>query len=399
MKHFGLHALFLCGFRPFFLAAVLTALVAMSLWGGFLFLGLPLPPVTGGPLVWHGHEMILGFGVAALVGFLLTATPELTDTPPIPRKWVILLVALWLLARLGYAIGGHGQWLTAFTEIGLLGLLAALIAPRLWNDPQRRHLAFLWAVLLLWGGTLGFHLDALRGHYPMRWLLAAAGLFMALIVLAMSRISMRIVNEELKRLGRDDLEYLSRPPRRNLTVFCIGAYTLAELLAPLHPVSGWLALAAAAAVFNLTNDWHLGRPLFRRWILMLYVVYWLIALGYLVLGLSILTDTVLVGAGRHLLMIGGLGGAAFMVMNIAGRIHVGLALERRPWLPLAMGALMGAALVRAGAAYPGSAAGILLLLAMTGWLLAFALLLIRLAPLWLRPRGDGGAGCAGPSEQ
>jgi len=388
--------LFLCGFRPFFLAATLTALLAMLGWGAFLRLGLPLPSVSGGPMIWHAHEMIFGFGVAALIGFLVTAAPELTDTPPLRTEPVVLLLALWLLARLGYLVGGLGQWLTAAAEITLLALLSTLIAPRLWRDPERRHLAFLWAVLLLTGITIGFHVDALRGAYPMRWLLAASGVFMTLIVLAMSRVAMRIVNDELSRLQRHDTEYLSRPPRRNLAIFCISAYTLAELIAPLHPVSGWLALAAAAAMLNLTNDWHIGRALFQRWIFMLYVIYWLIKLGYLAMGLTILTGMGHISAGRHLLLMGGLGGAAFIVMNIAGRIHVGLELERRHWLPLAMGLLVLATLLRAAAMQPSMPYLATITAAILAWLAAFGLLLTFLAPLWLKPRPDDQQGCAGP---
>ncbi|MFP4273243.1 MAG: NnrS family protein [Halothiobacillaceae bacterium] len=388
--------LFLCGFRPFFLVAVLTGLIAVLAWGGFLLMGLPLPAVTGGPIVWHAHEMIFGFGLAALVGFLVTAAPELTETPSIRPAPVIALLLLWFVARLAYLIGGPGQWLTAAAEIALLGLLAALIAPRLWRDPDRRHLGFLWAVLVLSAIAIGFHVDALRGAYPMRWLLAAMGVFMVLIVLAMSRISMRIVNDELERLQQHDTEYLSRPPRRNLAMFCIGAYTLAELVAPLHPVSGWLALAAGAAMLNLTNDWHVGRVLFHRWILMLYSIYWAIALGYLVIGASVLAELGHIAAGRHLLLMGGLGGAAFMVMNIAGRIHVGLELERRRWLPTAMGLLVAAALLRALASLPGMPYEGVMAAAILAWLAAFLLLAVYLLPLWLKPRADDREGCAGP---
>ncbi|MFP4295515.1 MAG: NnrS family protein [Halothiobacillaceae bacterium] len=391
-------ALSLCGFRPFFLAAVVTALVAMAAWTAFLFVGLPLPATPGGPLVWHAHEMILGFGLAALAGFLVTAAPELTDTEPFRPAPVGVLVALWLVARLGFWVGGFGAWVTALAEIALLGGLLLLIAPRLWSDPARRHLAFFWAVLAMLLVVIGFHVDALRGVPPMRWLLVATGLFMVLIVLAMGRISMRIVNDELQAAGFEDRSYRSRPPRRNLAIFCISAFTIAEWVAPMHPVSGWLALAAAAALFNLMNDWHLGRVVFRRWIFMPYVLHWMLALGYLFLGLSILGETGHASAARHLLLIGALAGAALLVMSIAGRIHAGLPLETGRWLPLAVGLLLVSALARAATGVAGLPGSWLLALAAIAWIVVFVAALVWLVPIWLRARPDDAPGCAGPPD-
>lgn len=367
----------------------------MLAWGAVFILGVPAPQVAGGPLVWHAHEMIFGFGFAALIGFLLTAAPEFSNTPSIQRNSVVWLFVLWLVARLGYNIGGYGQWLTAIAEVLLIVLLILMITPQLWHDSEKRHLAFVWALLLMAGITFGFHFDALRGVYPMRWLLAATGVFMVLIVLAMSRISMRIINNELEYSGQTNTEYLSRPPRRNLAIFCISAYTLAELITANHPVSGWLALAAASALLNLTNDWHLGRVLFRRWVFMLYVIYWMIALGYLFIGISILTATGIVSTARHLMLIGGFGGAVFVVINIAGRIHSGLSLERRLWLPLAMGLLIFSALLRFLAYQPGFHFMFFFTAAIFSWVLSLILPMIFLAPVWLKPRSDGQEGCAG----
>ena len=68
------------GFRPFFLLAVLFATLAVPLWlgayTGNLGLASPLPAS-----LWHGHEMLFGYGAAVLAGFLLTATPSWRPGP------------------------------------------------------------------------------------------------------------------------------------------------------------------------------------------------------------------------------------------------------------------------------------------------------------------------------
>jgi len=224
-----------------------------------------------------------------------------------------------------------------------------------------------------------------------------------LIVVAMSRISMRILNDAIqarREAGHDvDDDYRARPPRRNLAIFCISLFTLAEWLALPAPLNGWLALATAAAMFNLLNDWHIGRALLERWSLMLYSVYWLMALGYGALGVSLLADGFASSAGRHLLTLGAMGVSILAVLCIAGRTHSGYALDQRRWVPIATCLLVLAALLRASAGLPGAPVPLLNMLAGLGWLTVFGLALRYLAPIWLRPRPDGGTGCEEPMDE
>lgn len=243
--------------------------------------------------------------------------------------------------------------------------------------------------------TGGFYFDVLTGAYPMRWLLVMIGLLRALIVIALSRISMRIVNAALNKTGETGTAYLARPPRRNLAIFCILLYTLAEFVALQHPVSGWLALAAAAALFNLTNDWHIGRALLQRWAFMLYLVYWFMALGYAVIGVAILMETAWVSAGRHLLLIGALGLAVFAVMNIAGRAHAGFEPDKRRWVPVAVILIVSAAVLRAMIHVGPIGSSLAIAAASICWIGAFSLHLIFHWQVLTGPRTDGQHGCAG----
>lgn len=399
------HAIWLCGFRPFFLAAALGAPLFIGLWVAFLVFGIPLPAVAGGTFVWHAHELIFGVALAAVAGFALTAIPEFTATPAFGRSATRRLAALWLAGRLAFwssgLLGAPALAVSAVAHLGLLGYLAALLAPRLWRDPERRHLAFLWALAALGACVAGFYLDALLGAHsvanPARWLHAALGVLMMLIVVAMSRISMRIVNAALEERASDAapaVEYRARPPRRNLAIFCIGLTTLAELVAPGTRIGGWLALAAAAALLNLLNDWHVGRALFRRWPLMLYGVYVLMAAGYALMGAAIVLDGGFFSAGRHLAAVGAMGLAIYAVLCIAGRMHCGLPLDERPWVPAGAWLIVAGALLRAATALPGAPAALLGLSGLL-WGAAFALYAWRMAPLFLAPRADGGRGCEG----
>jgi uncharacterized protein involved in response to NO len=394
------HPLWLCGFRPFFLLTALSAVGLIALWGIFLGHGLPLPSVAGGPFVWHAHELIFGFSLAAVAGFALTAIPEFTGSTAVPPRPVRLLVALWLVGRIAFwlsgALGAPALAIAGLAHLGLVAGLIVLLTPRLLADPERRHLSFLWALAAFALLIAGFYIDALAGTNPARWLHAAIGLLMILIVIAMSRISMRIVNGAIdERNEEEPIEYRARPPKRNLAIVCIALFTSAEFFVPGERIGGWLALAAAAALCHLQSDWHVGRALLRRWPLMLFGVYLLMAAGYGLMGLSLLAGLDAFSAGRHLLTVGAIGLNIYVVLNIAGRMHCGHALDERPWVPLGAAAIFAAAVLRAATALPGMPANLLLTLSALLWIAAFTFHVWHMGPLLAGPRSDSGTGCEG----
>lgn len=60
------------GFRPFYLGGTLLAALIVPLWVVFFLGQVQLAPSVP-PLLWHAHEMLFGFAVSIIVGFLLTA--------------------------------------------------------------------------------------------------------------------------------------------------------------------------------------------------------------------------------------------------------------------------------------------------------------------------------------
>ncbi|NBC12331.1 MAG: hypothetical protein GVY09_03120 [Gammaproteobacteria bacterium] len=137
------------GFRPFFLLAAGYAVLPMLLWSGFL-LGLWGVPVDGDPFAWHMHEMVFGFGGAALAGFLLTAVPEFTDSKPVTSWRLAVLVLCWIAARLAvWNAASLGPWPAAVLGLLFLGWLIALVAPPLWTRAAGRHRALVYGLAAL----------------------------------------------------------------------------------------------------------------------------------------------------------------------------------------------------------------------------------------------------------
>ncbi|MFT0850463.1 NnrS family protein [Achromobacter sp. F4_2707] len=186
----------------------------------------------------------------------------------------------------------------------------------------------------------------------------------------------------------------------NLAIVCVGLCSLAEFSLGDNLITGWTALAAAAAMLNLLNDWHVGRPLFNRWALMMYAFYWLVAVGYGLMGAAWLGAPLLPSAGRHVLMAGAMGLSIFTIMAMVGRIHAGLWLDRRIWLPLTAMTLVLATLLRAIAGFYAAAwTATLLLVSGMMWAACFATYLLVTWPVLTGPRSDGLVGCQEPMQR
>src|SRR3984885_11216306 len=116
------------GFKPFFLAAGLWSAVAVARWIFLLTAGIERPSRFD-PLAWHIHEMLFGFVMATIAGFLLTAIPNWTGRPPVGGALLALLAGLWLLGRIVCLISSFTPvWLAIAADLSFPALLVAVIA-------------------------------------------------------------------------------------------------------------------------------------------------------------------------------------------------------------------------------------------------------------------------------
>lgn len=88
------------GFRPFFLGAAVFAVLSILVWMGISAFGLNLRPGGLPAMTWHAHEMIFGYSLAVVAGFLLTAIHNWTDRPTLNGIPLLLLFLLWAGARI-----------------------------------------------------------------------------------------------------------------------------------------------------------------------------------------------------------------------------------------------------------------------------------------------------------
>ncbi|PHX43003.1 short-chain dehydrogenase [Pseudomonas sp. NZIPFR-PS2] len=135
-------------FRPFFLGACLLAALVVPLWllalGGLTGEWQP----AGGWLAWHRHELLFGFGLAIIAGFLLTAVQTWTGRAGLSGTPLAVLAALWVAARVGWLLNVPMP-LLAVLELSFPLAVAGVMGWTLWKVRQTRNYPIVLVLVLL----------------------------------------------------------------------------------------------------------------------------------------------------------------------------------------------------------------------------------------------------------
>jgi len=368
-------------FRPFFLAAALCAVIAIPLWLVFLWTGLAPAGVSTS---WHIHEMLTGFAATTILGFVLTAVQTWTGQRSVHGGILLLMLALWFVARICWLLGPALYWPGAIAD-GLLFLFAAGAMARLVYRARNWRNAFFVAVFLAFAVFSGLYTLALeQGDFNAAR--ALQDFVFYLIVHVVLVVGGRVIPFFSDRL-------LGRPETQR--------YRWLELAALLSSVTFMLAItysrtgatlqvcAALVAMLNLLR-WLSWKPWQSRSVALLWSLH--TAYAFLILGFSAIAVGLPISVSVHIIAVGGIG---LMILAMISRVslgHSGRPLELPPGLVAAYCALVVAALSRALAGMLPHYYLPLLAIAAAAWTLGFALFLYRYLPILTTPRVDGKPG-------
>jgi len=147
-------ALFRLGFRPFFLGAGIFAVLTMLLWT-LLYAGQFSLPLSGIPMTyWHAHEMIYGYGLAVIAGFLLTATKNWTGQQTLHGWALVALFGVWLLARLMPLLNIPIMWIAIADLSFCLALIISIAVPIIKVRQWQQLILLINITLLTIGNSL-----------------------------------------------------------------------------------------------------------------------------------------------------------------------------------------------------------------------------------------------------
>ncbi|MDH4230040.1 MAG: NnrS family protein [Nitrospirota bacterium] len=373
--------------RPLFLGAALTAAGAMALWMAYLNGVAPFSRYYGPH--WHAHEMLFGYTIAAMGGFLLTAVPNWTDTPPLRGLPVLGLSLLWLAGRVAPFFSGdpglHGLSPLVVALIDLAFIPALMVAVAI---PMLRSGGFLDNVVLpllagLFAANLFTHLERLRG-LP----LGQQGLYLALTLylFAIAYIGGRVIPSFTQRLAGAHPRVW--PLVEKLAPATMLVFMLTHVFVP-FTVQDQLAALSVAVVHGvrLWGWWH--RSIWRE------PLIWVLHAGYawMVLGMFLTametSGWLAAGVSAHAFTVGALGMMTLGLMARAALGHTGRPVATLPLIGVAFALLGLAAMARIAATLVPVEHHLHLLMAAGGlWVAAFALFLIRYLPILLGPEGD-----------
>ena len=372
------------GFRLFFLAATIWAVVAMLLWIGMLA-GIWWPPIAFDVVSWHAHALLVGYLGAVLAGFLLTAVPNWTGRLPVRGAPLLILFLLWLAGRIAVLLSLRLPGLAVMAaDLAFLAALALFLGREIVAGRTWKNLPVLVLLGSFLAGAAWFHLDHRAGLRPVdgggfRLMLGMAVMMIALIG---GRIVPSFTRNWLVRQGRAERP---APPMQGFDRLALGGLLLAVLLWVFEARGAGVALLFAG-VLHLVRlaRWH-GPLTWREPLLgVLHLAYLFVPLGSFGLGLALLLDTPS-GLALHLWTAGGIGLMTLAVMTRASLGHTGRELHAGPatqaiYLALALAVafrLLAGPLIPPHLAY-----------ALSGslWIAGFAGFVAVYGPILLRPR-------------
>jgi uncharacterized protein involved in response to NO len=378
-------ALWQLGFRPFYLLASIFAALSIGLWA-LQFAGWIGHVYLQGPM-WHAHEMLFGFTLAVMVGFLFTAGRNWSNQPTPTGAPLAAIAALWVAGRVlvltpfGWAAAIVN---TAFPLVAAISLAIPFIRSR-----NRRNYFFVGVLLLMSAASLTVHLAQLGVISLPGWLGIQLALDAVLFVMAVmgGRVIPMFTNNGVPGAGATRHPLVEKA--------ALGA-ALVLLLADALQMTGLpLAIVAGACAAAHALRWSLWRP----WRTARNPLVWVLQIAYLWIPVHLALRAlaqygwVAPSLATHALTAGAAGGLIIGMMTRTARGHTGRPLIADRADVACYVLVLLAALVRV--AVPLVAPSWLIpavLCSAALWSIGFALYAVRYWPVLTRARLDGRSG-------
>jgi uncharacterized protein involved in response to NO len=359
----------------------LFAALSVPLWA-LQYSGI-IVPLFPGP-AWHAHEMLFGFTMAVVAGFLFTAVRNWTQRPTPTGAALAAIVALWIAGRVLVLVPlplAAGIANVLFPVAVAVGIGVPLVA-----SGNRRNYFFVALMAALSIAVLLFHLSAagIVGWPARSSLYAGLDIVLFMVAVIGGRVIPMFTNNGVPGAQATRNPWIERAALGSvLAVLALDLFGIDGV--PLAIVAGAAALAHAARL-RLWNPWRARRtPLV--WVL--HAAYGWIAVHFVLRALaqwSIVAEPLAV----HALTIGVIGGMVIGMMTRTALGHTGrpLAADRWEVACYALVQLAAIARVAGGIALPSAYLSMVWVSGLC-WSAAFALYFVRYWPILTRARLDG----------
>ena len=379
------------GFRPFFSGAALAAIISMLAWMSVYLFQLPIEMFRISVFQWHAHEMIFGYAMAVIAGFLLTAARNWTGHETLIGTGLGWLFAAWLMARLLMLAGTQWIALAALADmLFMLGLGVAVARPIL-KVKQKRQAPVLLILGLLIAANALFYLGA--GGYIREGarLGIYGGLYLVLgIVLFMGN---RVIPFFTER-GVDYAVKMTNSRKNDITTFILfPLFMLSELLLPGHTAGAVLATGLVVSNSIRVKGWYTPGIWQKPLLWGLFAAFAIINLGFLLRALvpvSSLTGYIPI----HAFAVGGVGMLTLAMMARVTLGHTGRGIRQAPRIvtPMLLTIALTTFVRVAMPLIDPSHYRLWIAVSAILWILSFIQFSAVFIPMLLKPRVDGKPG-------
>lgn len=385
--------LFAYGFRSQFFLAAMAAAALIPMWALSFITGMPLGTAWP-PTLWHAHEMLFGFIACAVAGFMLTAVPSWTGQKGFAGRPLMVLAAVWVLARI--LIATSSAWppmLPVLVDLAFLPTLTVLVMIPLCRS-KNRNTPLLAVLGGFWLTDVVFHVGLLRHDAPLAEKALVVGIDITLLLVTVigGRIVPAFTTAALRSQGATAI-VKSHTALTVLSVLAMVSVIAGDIVWPDSRIAGWIAGAAAALQALRLTQW-------RTWLTLRQPIVWILHLAYawLPVGLALKAAALLGGFAiaafwLHALTLGVLTTMVVAVMTRASLGHTGRPLRVHPLTTLAYALLTAATVTRVfGLSLPGMRYPMVIAAAATFWTASFLLFIGVYSPILWGPRPDGKPG-------
>ncbi len=373
------------GFRPFFLLGALYSALSLLIWGGFYAGYITPPSFMLDPVSWHAHEMIYGFAVAIIAGFLLTAVANWTGGAPARQMHLAGLCALWLAGRvvMSFDLDLPGMAILIIEGSFIPALAISLSIPLL-RSWSKRNFVFLALLIMLFACDIAFLIT--QEHIS---LYVAVMVIITMISLIGGRVIPAFTVAVLRQRG----EEVFQTPQVKMDVLALLSLVFIILALLFFGAQGsMLAIAAlASALIHVLRmrHYHTRKILNDPMVWILHVGY-----GWVILGLF-LTSLAALGffpfsIALHALTAGAIGSMTLGMMCRVTLGHTGRNLIAGKLTTLSFVLMQTAALIRVlGPLISSAHLSLWIISSAFLWSACFGLYLFIYVPILWKPRPDG----------
>ena len=385
-------ALFELGFRPFFLLAGLSAIILTVIWMASYTFSWVLPVSNVTPIAWHGHEMVFGYSMAIIAGFLLTAVRNWTGIQTIQGFPLFLLALIWLLARVLPLLNSPllFEWAALFDLAFFVGLILAILKP-IAQVKQWQQIAIVSKLVLLLSANILYYLGAFHIiNQGISWGLFSGVYFIMALIFTLAR---RVMPFFIERGVGYQVQVKNSPFIDKASLILLVALWLADVFFKQAVLIALFSIALAVLHGIRLKGWYTKGIWQKPLLWVLFLGYSMFILGFVLKAINFF-DLYLTSIPLHAFTYGGIG---MMTLGMVSRVslgHTGRNINEPPsvlkwaFISLLVGALCRVVLP----IFWPDAYVHLIGLAQVLWIIAFGLFLSHYFMMYIRPRVDGQAG-------